>query len=561
MTRIIAANITSPLGMTAQDSYRAVRSGKTALSVKTAFMGVPGRMCVAGFSPEQDNELSVSGLTRFQSLVYRSVSDALSRCDAEPGSPRTIFILSTTKADVACLAASKENDGEYLSPGESARKVARLLGFVNDPLVVCNACISGVTAQILADRLIRAGYYDTAVVCGADSLSPFTLAGFGSFKALSPKPCRPYDIERLGLNLGEGAATVVMREATKGWGILSGALDNDAYHVSAPSPSGEGIARVVAKAVDEAGSPDIATVTAHGTATMFNDQMESKAIESCGLSAIPVTAYKGCFGHTLGAAGLIESIVTMMSLDEGVIIPVKGYSECGVSGKINVTTRELETAGRAFLKMISGFGGCNGALVYSRSEAEDRLVRRASAETVHRVRITPSSLEKDGETIVVTEHGKSLVTEIYKRFLDDNPKFYKMDLFSRLALVAAGMLIKEDGASRYGEETALVLFNRTSSVLADRAHLQTFTGSEGFFPSPSVFLYTLPNVVMGEIAVRYGIKGETTLVILPGKDQAAMDRIVDSTLSQTGFSKVITGWVDCADEDGFEADMKMIFKK
>lgn len=559
MTGILATNITSPLGLTSLQNFVSARNGATALQTLRGWEGVPERVCVGAFAQQQKENLMVSGFTWFESLAIRSVKEALRHTEVDLPSERTVFILSTTKGDVAELAAVSADDGEYLAPGLAARKIAGYFGLTTEPIVVCNACISGVTAQLLADRLISAGVYDTAIVCGADTLSAFALAGFSSFKSLSPVECRPFDIERLGLNLGEAAATMVLGRKEGVWQIASGCLDNDAYHVSAPAPDGEGVRRAIENTIPDSRKDCLATVSAHGTATMFNDQMESRAIEGAGLGNIPVSAYKGCFGHTLGASGILEPILTMLSLDEGVVLPVCGFDEIGVSGKINICSSETATDSREFLKIISGFGGCNGAVLYSKLPLEKEMASNVRGyETVHSVSISPDSAFVDGVRLPVASHGQALLTELFRSRLADSQKFYKMDVFSRLVFVAAGMLLKEgfDGFEPTG--TAAILFNGSSSIVADRQHLGTFQSSEGFYPSPSVFLYTLPNVVIGEVAAAFGIKGETTFIILPEKNEAMMKTVVDATLAATAPSAIITGWADCSSEDSFEADLKLM---
>ena len=562
MTGIIASNITSPLGFTTEENYIAVKQGKSSLRTVSSWGEVPVRCCVSQFSPEQKESFALEGFTPFESLVIRSVSEALTHADVDMTSERTVFILSTTKGNVGQLSVDPESDSMYLSPGSAALKIGSYFGMRTQPLVVCNACISGTNAQILADRLISSGSFDTAVVCGADCLTDFTLAGFTSFKALSPYPCRPFDIDRLGLNLGEAAATVVMRRVdpcSDCWKLLSGALDNDAYHVSAPSPSGDGVLRAILECIDGRDMADVATVTAHGTATMYNDQMESKAIEAAVLGNIPVTAYKGCFGHTLGAAGILESIITMRSLDDGLLLPVVGYEEAGVSGRISVCDRLQSTQKHSFVKIISGFGGCNGAALFSRSSCvSPDSVPACSMEVRHSVRITPSSACLDGVEIAVSTSGRQLLTEVFKTCLDDGPKFYKMDVFSRLAYLAAALLIKADDHD--SGQLALLFFNQSGSLIQDREHLRTFMGCNDFYPSPGTFLYTLPNVVMGEIAMKYGVKGETSLIMLPSKDHNLMNEVLRATADFTSSPTIITGWVECSSEETFEAELNLITK-
>lgn len=565
MTGIVATNITSPLGFTTEENYRAIRLGKSALGRVDSWGDVPGRLCISQFSSQQWSAITIEGFTSFESMVIRSVREALTQVDVDLASSRTVFILSTTKGNVGELAPGPEADGPYLGPGQTAWKIARHLGFTTEPLVVCNACISGIAAEILADRLITSGAFDTAVVSGADSMTAFTLAGFTSFKALSPYPCRPFDIERLGLNLGEGAATVVMRKvapSSSSWKLLRGCLDNDAYHVSAPSPDGDGVFRVMAECLEGVDREDLATITAHGTATMYNDQMESKAIEASGLGSVPVTAYKGCFGHTLGAAGIIESVITMRALDDGLVLPVAGFEEIGVSGRISVCDSLRESDRQSFLKIISGFGGCNGAAVFSRRPCvEEDAAPRCSSSVRHAVRITPESASIDGRDVHVAERGKALLTEVYKSSgLDGLQKFYKMDVFSRLAYLAAGLLLKEDGEEHACEQVSLLFFNSSGSILQDRLHLRSFVGADGFYPSPATFIYTLPNVVEGEIAMKYGVKGETTFIILRDKDPQLMERVISSALPWMTTPRTIAGWVECSAEDTFEAELQLITK-
>lgn len=562
MTRILSTNITSPLGLTTEENYAAVKRGETGLKRMDGCLGVPGHFCVGIFPEDRRAALHVDGFSWFESLVLHSVKDALACSAVDPSSPRTIFILGTSTAGVEELGDVPEKDKNYLAPGVAVKKVADELGFVNAPITVSNACISGATAQMLADRLLTAGYYDTAVVCGVDVLSAFVLAGFDAFKALSPTECRPFDIERLGLNIGECAATVVLSKElhadTDAWYIIDGCLNSDAYHVSAPIPSGDGVCRAIKKILTPERKSTLACVAAHGTATMFNDQMESKAIEGAGLGDILTTTVKPHYGHTFGASGIVESIILMCSLDDGIIPPTPGFEEMGVSGKIKICDHPAPTDKRAFIKLQSGFGSCNGAMIYARTPEQASIPGKADYEVVKRLRITPDGLWMDEKAVPLENRGLALVTEIFKKYLADGSRFFKMDLYSRLAYVGSSLLAKDSLENTDPEDRALLIFTQNGSVLADRKHLSTFSDPESFFPSPAVFINTLPNVVLGEIAVKNDIKGETTLVLLPDRDEAAMDRIIQATVSATRPAVTICGWVDCDAEDSFIADLKML---
>jgi len=562
MTKIVATNITSPLGLTTKENYAAVIRGETSLKSIEKCLGVPGRSCVGIFTDEQRRALKLDGYSWYESLVLHSVKEALSHTVVDYTSPRTVFILGTSTAGIDELGDIPEKDRDFLPPGIAAKKVADHLGFVTAPITVSNACISGGTAQLLADRLISSDYYDVAVVCGADVLSAFVLAGFSAFKAMSPIECKPFDIDRMGLNIGECAATVVLTKTNDNdkdeWCIIDGCLNNDAYHVSAPIPSGDGVCRTILKILTPELKDSLACVTAHGTATMFNDQMESKAIENAGLGDIYTTAYKSHFGHTFGASGVVEPIITMCSLDEGKILPVRGFDEIGVSGRMKVCTSTESTDKCTFIKIQSGFGGCNGAIIYSKNRVSKKSPILPDYHTINEVRITPKEVVHNHQSLSFETSGASLITDIYKTFLSDGSRFYKMDLYSRLAYVATGLLCKDSIGDCSPEDIALFVFTQNGSILADRKHLSTFSNPEEYYPSPAIMINTLPNVVLGEIAVRNNIKGETTLVILPYRDDSTIDMVVKASVSDTQPCIVIYGWVDCDAEESFVADLKML---
>ena len=364
------------------------------------------------------------------------------------------------------------------------------------------------------------------------------------------------------------------------WYLLSGALTNDAYHLSAPSPSGEGCFRAIVSALSGFPAEKLAAIGVHGTATMFNDQMESRAIERAGLSGVPLSALKGYYGHTLGAAGVLETVLLMRCLEDGVIPANRGFEEIGVGGKVNIVPEELQTDRKAFLKMISGFGGCNGALLYSREPADYELIAQAEthrAEGVdepnswtigHKLRITPVGFELDGISQSFDTPGKPALTALYKQHIGDYPKFYKMDGLCRLAFVASELLLQDFRTAETGKaeraeaseltSTDVLIFNRNSSIAADREHIATISDPGNYYPSPSVFLYTLPNILTGEIAIRNGFTGETSLFI--AEDGGVCDEILEASMASTDASRILAGWIDYRDDDSFGVDLKLYIR-
>ncbi|MDR1379993.1 MAG: hypothetical protein LBJ47_00765 [Tannerella sp.] len=310
--------------------------------------------------------------TRLEKAAIVSIADALKGTGINPAGEEVIFVLSTTKGNIFLLdeneRAGYEQDRLYL--WRSAELIARFFGNVNRPVVVSNACISGAAALIAAQRELRSGRYAHAVVTGVDMLSEFIVTGFQSFKALSQEVCRPFDANRTGLNIGEAAATVIMterpeNEAKRGDIVFTaGAVRNDANHISGPSRTGEGSYLALRKVMEGVDPEEIAFVCAHGTATPYNDEMESVALTRAGLQHLPVNSLKGYFGHTLGAAGVMESILSVHALRDETILKTYGFETPGVTNPLDIVAENRHTAKRRCIKMLSGFGGCNAAALF-----------------------------------------------------------------------------------------------------------------------------------------------------------------------------------------------------
>jgi 3-oxoacyl-[acyl-carrier-protein] synthase-1 len=253
-----------------------------------------------------------------------------------------------------------------------ARHITRFFGNPNEPVIISNACISGVFALMMGSYYIREGLYEKVIVAGGDIISEFTLSGFQSLHALSQGICKPFDKNRDGINLGEACATVVLAgqaQSPSDIEIKGGATSNDANHISGPSKTGDGLAQAIHQALKYSGMSggEIGYVSAHGTATLYNDEMEAKALHLAGLAEVPVNSLKGYVGHTLGAAGVLETILATWSLKKQVILASGGYSEHGVSLPLQVVKKNTQAVFTHCLKTASGFGGCNAALVLSKN--------------------------------------------------------------------------------------------------------------------------------------------------------------------------------------------------
>ncbi|MBD1391674.1 beta-ketoacyl-[acyl-carrier-protein] synthase family protein [Mucilaginibacter glaciei] len=371
---VVTDNIVSPLGNTTGANFAALRAGKTSVQ-KHHYKEIAPEAFAASLFKDNDSFYKGDGVdyTRFERLAIASASEAINNSGIDTGDDKTIFILSSTKGNISLLETEEDNAGlhQRVSLATSANLIAAHFGFPSKPVVVSNACISGVLAIITAMRLIRSGEYDTAVITGADVISKFIVSGFQSFHALSNEVCKPFDRDRDGLNLGEGAGTIILSADNKYSGsikVLGGAVSNDANHISGPSRTGEELAGAINNALKDAvvAAADINFISAHGTATPYNDEMEAAAITLAGLQNAPLNSLKGNYGHTLGAAGIIETVISLQSLKQGLLMPTIGYQENGVTHPVKVCTAVTEIDAKTFLKTASGFGGCNGAIIFGK---------------------------------------------------------------------------------------------------------------------------------------------------------------------------------------------------
>ena len=372
----VANNIISPLGMSTAENYAAVMAGKSALQRYEGKWDLPEPF-VASLVDRDKVEKAFAAIsdrkqyTFFEKMIILSASRAIQEAGINTASERVLFILSTTKGNVFLL--DKKETGfpeERILLGSAARQMTDFFQNPNPPIIVSNACISGVCAQIEAMRNLESECFDYVVVVGCDVQSAFIVSGFQSFKALSTEPCKPFDANRCGLNLGDAAATIIYtRKDTVSpdeWVACRGAIRNDANHISGPSRTGEGSFRALKVALGDVDPDQIAFINTHGTATVYNDEMESVDIERAGLAQVTVNGLKGYYGHTMGAAGILETILSMYAIDDHNILATKGYETLGVTHPLVLSNQNQATDKRMFIKLLSGFGGCNAALLFAK---------------------------------------------------------------------------------------------------------------------------------------------------------------------------------------------------
>lgn len=310
--------------------------------------------------------------TRLEKMLLVSLANTIANAKLKI-TDRVGLIISTTKGNIDVLENQSDFSKDRAYLGALGKKIKTFFGFKDEAILLSNACVSGVLAVAAAKRLITQDRYDHIFVAGGDLVTQFILSGFNSFQALSEEPCRPYCKTRTGINIGEVAASVLVTKdksqlVDEAVIIKGEASCNDANHISGPSRTGEGLYRSIQSALKQANmtSKDIDYISAHGTATSFNDEMEAIAFNRADLQNTPLNSLKGYFGHTLGASGLLETIIGMHSLDQNTLYACLGFKELGVSQPINVIKKTEKQKINSFLKTASGFGGCNTAAIFQK---------------------------------------------------------------------------------------------------------------------------------------------------------------------------------------------------
>jgi 3-oxoacyl-(acyl-carrier-protein) synthase len=260
--------------------------------------------------------------------------------------------------------------------GNPAEAVRRAIGISGPSLTVVNACSSGADAIGVALSWLRDGVCDVAIAGGADEMNPVPLCGFGALGILSDAICAPFDRDRKGLNLGEGAGVLVLEseEVARSRGkrsplrLAGYGSAADAYHLTAPSPDGSGLAAALKTAMSEANiqAGDVCFVNAHGTATPDNDRIEGSVFRRIFGDDIKFLSSKGFTGHTLGAAGGLEAAFTAAALREGWIPVSAGFVHQDQEILLSPVKETTPISGRFAVSTSLAFGGNNAAIVISR---------------------------------------------------------------------------------------------------------------------------------------------------------------------------------------------------
>jgi 3-oxoacyl-(acyl-carrier-protein) synthase len=567
MIYVSSHNIISSLGFTTEENLYKIRKGISGIKIvdNKELSPEPAPVSIIK-SDDLENEfvkISPQGnYTRFEKLIILSVEKALKQTKITISDPKTLIVLSTTKGSIDLLEEGNKDlfESDRVLLTKSADILQNYFKTDNKPVVISNACISGGLALLYSKRILNNSKYENIVVVGGDIISEFTLSGFQSFKAVGSIACRPFDKDRDGITPGEGAGTIILTKipeyASNERIIISGgACTNDANHISGPSRTGDELSFAINKAMEEAHKEanSIDYISAHGTATPYNDEMESKAISIAGLENVPLTSIKGYLGHTFGAAGIIESIIGICAISNNEIYKTAGFKEIGISNPVNVTDSYSKKEINSILKTASGFGGCNLALIFEKSQNEDNNIFLNITDSKQYIN---KSITIRGNRVLInrkenyiqedfTTFGK-FSKSIYKNYNIKYPKYFKMDNLSKLGFLACDILLKDINLTeKYkNDEIGIILSNKGASIDTDIKYQETIKDRNNYFPSPSVFVYTLANVMVGEMCIRNKIKGENTVFISQKYNNDLLFNYVKLLFNSNKIKACVTGHIE-----------------
>lgn len=358
------SSILTPLGLSVETNWEQLVNGKSAVQFISAFGHL--KNFYAGKIDDNflaNNNVSINNFeqyTRLEKIGIIALQDIINQNEI---TANTGLIISTTKGNINQLSSSVED----ASIPHFAQKIADYFGFQTKPLVISSACVSGVLAVNVGKRFIEMQTFEDAYVLALDELTEFVLTGFNSFQAMDFERCKPFDQNRKGVNLGEAAACVYLSKSKteNSFQIIGEASINDANHISGPSRTGEGLVRSIQSALQEAKleSSAIDYISAHGTATMYNDEMEGIAFSRLEMNHVLTNSLKAYYGHTLGASGLLELIISMKQAEENLVLKSLNFSDLGISSPQNIASENTKKDINLILKTSSGFGGSNAVII------------------------------------------------------------------------------------------------------------------------------------------------------------------------------------------------------
>jgi len=546
----------------------------------TSAIGPCERFQTTAFATSNAATISELDNTSEESLTLQMCRPLMKNVRADL-SPETLVLLATTVGEIEYLESSLLDGSVSGGPEESCpdrllHKIERLLGVSSNGMVVSAACASSSAAIAEAASLIRLQQHHSVLILGCDVVSEFVFSGFSALGALDPEVARPFDRSRGGLTLGEAAGYLLLmseenalRDGRPILGEIAGwGLSADACHMTAPCQDGAGLVNAIRKALRSAGmsADDVACISAHGTATAYNDAMEIAALRTAFPGRpLPTYSVKGAVGHTLGAAGIVDTIVAAETLRHKIVPPTVGLMEAGPDGVGWVATEAQAFEGDVTVSTNAGFGGINTALVLRRSatpENQRRASRPADVATHTDVRA-----ENEVEIalagvgwIVGNECGtrrkgnsgpneslSSLHVRLKHQSVSPNPirEFGRFDEASKLTCCAVALALEDASPvprSRPEEDLGIVGTNAHGALETNSLYYKDYLENGRTLARGNLFVYTLASSPLTAAAVHFGCLGPILHLIPSSQDAAAPLRCAERLIMNRQAPGMLVLW-------------------
>ncbi len=541
---VTGVGVVSSLGAGAPASFARLVAGERGLAPLRLFDAAGQRAAMVG-SVNLAGYLPPAGpkpWSRTSLLALRAADEAMAEAGLGKGHGRRVglvvggttggmFETETLLADLHTDPDRTESLREMISQPLTATgdRLASVLGPFCRVRTLCSACSSGANAFVVGALWLLQGDVDAVVVGGSDGLCRLTLSGFNALAATDPDPCRPFDVNRKGLNLGEGAGFAVLERSSgarrpiaelAGW-----AIGAEAHHITHPEPSGAAAARVIERSLSRArlAPREVDYVNAHGTATPHNDVMEAGALQralGAEVERIPVSSSKGQIGHTLGAAGAIEAIFAALAVKGQVVPPTAGLATPDPACRlVHVLGEGRRARVRAALSNSFGFGGMDTVLVLTEPELSPAPSVHARQVVVTGVAtLTARGMDDDAtarDLVVAVDAPRGpipsgpIAADVGALLATDRAR--RLDRPARLgAAVAERALLRAAGQVPLAvTETGVVLGTAFGSLDASAAFMHRIFERGPRFASPAEFPNLVPSAPVGHASIYLGLQGAT----------------------------------------------------
>lgn len=535
---ITGVGAVTALGTGAQDTFDRILAGERAFRELSLFD--PGEVrtrLVAEVSALRAS--SDPAASRTSELAVRAAREALAQSGVDVAAQRVGLVLGGTTAGLleteSLLAGLSSAPGEEVDGARRhalsrvlrhplsapTDRVARELGPFCRTRSLSSACSSGASALIVGALWLELGLVDAVLCGGADALCRVTVTGFNALGALDPGGARPFDVGRRGLTLGEGAGMLVLERADAARGraiatLLGWAARAEAHHITNPDPAGTAPLEAMEAALRRAGltPADVDYVNAHGTGTPLNDPMEARALArlfGAALERVPVSSQKGMIGHTLGAAGAIEAVITALAIARGVIPPTGGLEEPDPACALRHVTAAEARPVRAALSSSFGFGGMDAALVLGGPDGASPARRAARSVLVTGIGAVTSAGTFAGEDVADLPE-RALTGERAELPPLDAARARRLDRASRIAAVACERALGAPADPAAVASTGVVLGMAFGAIDATAEFMRRARDKGPRMVRPAEFPSLVPSSPAGHVSIYLGLGGPAMVV-------------------------------------------------